>query len=156
MAETINMVDQQIEHSAAANNQQSYERRCASYIDVGRGADTDSNLVGCSEVARDQATTTHTTNSFLEHSCSYAAGTSGNAGTTRSSGMIGLCGQALWQRARQRQTCDESVCREKIGRQQMLGALSLLSQCKPELVLSLNRVLLCISNIWPRGPLESI
>jgi len=90
------MVNQQIERSAAANGEQSYERRCASYIDAGRGADMDSNLVGCSEVARDQATTTHTTNSFLEHSCSYAAGTSGNAGTTRSSGMIGLRWQALY------------------------------------------------------------
>ena len=142
MAETINMVNQQIERSAAANGEQSYERRCASYIEVGRGADTDANLVVCSEVERDQATTTHTTNSFLEHSCSYAASTSGNAGTTRSSGMIGLRWQALWQRARQRQTCGQSVCQEKIGRQQMIGALSLLPQCKPELVLSLNRVLL--------------
>jgi len=111
------MVNQQIERSAAANGEQSYERRCASYIDAGRGADMDSNLVGCSEVARDQATTTHTTNSFLEHSCSDAASTSGNAGTTWSSGMIGLRWQALWQCARQRQTCGESVCREKIGRQ---------------------------------------
>jgi len=93
---------------------------------------------------------------ILEHSCSYAAGTSRNAGTTRSSGMIGLHWQALWQRARERQTCGESVYREKIGKQQMLGALSLLPQCKPELVLSLNRVLLCISNILPRGPLTSI
>ena len=92
MAETINMVNQQIERSAAANSEQSYERRCASYIDAGRGVDTDANLVGCSEVARDHATTTHTTNSFLEHSCSYAAGTSGNTGTTRSSGMIRLAG----------------------------------------------------------------
>jgi len=64
MAETINMVNQQIERSAAANGEQSYERRCASYIDAGRGADTDANLVGCSEVARDQATTTHTTGSL--------------------------------------------------------------------------------------------
>jgi hypothetical protein len=93
---------------------------------------------------------------ILGHSCSYAAGTSGNAGTTRSSGMIGLHWQVLWQRARRKQTCGESVYREKIGRQQMLGALSLLPQCKPELILSLNRVLLCISNIWPRGPLKSI
>jgi len=40
------MVNQQIERLVTANDEQSYERRCASYIDAGRGADTDANLVG--------------------------------------------------------------------------------------------------------------
>ena len=35
MAETINMFNQQIERSATANDEQSYERRRASYIDAG-------------------------------------------------------------------------------------------------------------------------